>query len=165
MWSTFVNWQSIVSNFLLDKSLHRDMIVVNLSIPLGSFVGLLVTADLFDCFVLSQWLQFVYNIPVRNTHTCRLLCPGDLVRVAVPCVSQIAPRYGAATGFTQVSCDVLISEVFGMGRAAVQTYASIFMTIAFLTRTTHKELSWNKLGMQDPYYPLILGLAGVPTWQ
>jgi SAM-dependent methyltransferase len=123
-----------------------------------------IVADQFDCFVLTQTLQFIYNIRAAVQHAHRVLRPGGVLLATVPAVSRIAPRYGLKTDywrFTTASCLALFGEVFGAEQVIVRSYGNVLAGIAFLTGMAYEELSRSELETHDAYFPLIIAVRAV----
>jgi len=148
---------------------RRDVLDVNPSNLHATFVANLAAADaipsnLFDSFVLTQTLQFIYDTRACIRHAHRILCSGGILLVTVPCISRIAPRYGLQTDywrFTLASCSALFGEVFGHGQVTVNAYGNVLTTVAFLTGMAWEELSHHELEAHDPYYPIIITVRAV----
>ena len=123
-----------------------------------------VADDTFDCFVLTQTLQFIYDVRAAARHIARLLRPGGVLLLTVPSVSRVAPRYGLATDywrFTTASCLAVFEEAFGKGQVAVQSYGSVLAAVAFLAGMAQEELSPAELDAHDPYFPLLIAVRAV----
>src|SRR4051812_46169701 len=81
---------------------QREVLDNNPSNPRATIITDLTAADVvpansFDCFVLTQTLQFILDVPAALAHVERILRPGGVVLVTVPSVSRIVPRYGLET--------------------------------------------------------------------
>ena len=123
-----------------------------------------VASDQFDCFVLTQTLQFIYDVRGAARHIARILRPGGVLLLTVPSVSRVAPRYGLATDywrFTAASCSALFEEVFGKGQVSVQPYGNVLTAIAFLAGMAREELSTAELEAHDPFFPVVIGVRAV----
>jgi SAM-dependent methyltransferase len=123
-----------------------------------------IHADQFDCFVLTQTLQFIYDTRAALAHAHRILRPGGVLLVTVPSVSRIAPRYGLKTDywrFTVASCSALFGEVFGAEQVAVRSYGNVLAAIAFLTGMAYEELSRRELEAHDEHFPVIIAIRAV----
>ena len=151
---------------------QRDVLDINPSNSQATFIADLaaaeaVSSNLFDCFVLTQTLQFIYDTRSAIAHTCRILRPGGVLLATVPSVSRLAPRYGLATEywrFTPASCAALFGQVFGADQVTVHAYGNVLSAMAFLTGMAHEELSQSELETMDPYFPLIIAIRAVkPT--
>jgi SAM-dependent methyltransferase len=118
----------------------------------------------FDCFVLTQTLQFIYDVRAAIVQSHRLLKPGGVLLASVPVVSRIAPRYGLATDywrFTAASCARLFGDVFGGEHVTVSTHGNSFAGAAFLRGAAVEELPRRKLDAHDPYFPILVTVRAV----
>jgi Methyltransferase domain len=123
-----------------------------------------VPANLFDCFILTQTLQFIYDTPSAIAHAFRMLRPGGVLLATVPSVSRLAPRYGPATEywrFTPASCKALFGEVFGADQIVIQAHGNVLSAMAFLIGMAQEELSPTELETNDPYFPLVIAIRAV----
>ena len=137
---------------------RRATIVADLSAADG------VSDDAFDCIVLTQTLQFIFDVQSAVVHTRRMLKPEGVVLATVPSISRIAPRYGLTTDFwrlTAASCNRLFGGVFGADNVVVQPYGNVLTSIAFLTGLAAEELSTAELDKLDEYFPLIVTIRAV----
>jgi hypothetical protein len=123
-----------------------------------------VAADLFDCFVLTQTLQFIYDTRAAIGHAHRMLRSGGVLLVTVPAVSRIAPRYGLPSDywrFTTAACSRLFGDVFGAQQVAVRSYGNVLTSIAFMAGLAAEELRPRELALADPYFPLVVTVRAV----
>jgi len=123
-----------------------------------------VPANLFDCFILTQTLQFIYDTRSAIAHAFRMLRPGGVLLVTVPSLSRLAPRYGPATEywrFTPASCTALFGEAFGANQITIQAHGNVLSATAFLIGMAQEELSQAELEADDPYFPLIIAVRAV----
>ena len=121
-------------------------------------------SDVFDCFVLTQTLQFIFNMRAAVANTYRLLRPGGVVLVTVPSISRLAPRYGLEGDywrFTPASCRTLFAEHFGAEQVTVRSHGNVLTAIAFLTGMACEELTRRELDAHDEYFPLIVSVRAV----
>jgi SAM-dependent methyltransferase len=148
---------------------QRDVLDVNPSNPRATFVADLAGADaipsnLFDSFMLTQTLQFVYDTRACLRHAHRILRPGGVLLVTVPSISRVAPRYGLQSDywrFTPASCTALFGDEFGQGQVTVEAYGNVLTAVAFLTGMASEELSNRELDTNDPYFPIIVTIRAV----
>jgi SAM-dependent methyltransferase len=131
-----------------------------------------ITADLsaahdvadnqFDCFILTQTLQFIYDTRAALEHAHRILRPGGVLLATLPAVSRLAPRNGLTTDFwrfTPASCTALFEGVFGAGQVEVRAYGNLTSAIAFLAGAAVEELPPGQLDTRDDYYPVLIGVG------
>jgi SAM-dependent methyltransferase len=120
-----------------------------------------IDADRFDCFILTQTLQFIYDTRGALAHAHRILRPGGVLLVTVPSVSRIAPRYGLETDYwrlTGASCARLFGDVFGAENVHVHSYGNVLTAVAFLSGIASEEIPRAKLRTHDPYFPVIIAV-------
>jgi SAM-dependent methyltransferase len=123
-----------------------------------------VPADLFDCFILTQTLQFIYDTRAAVANAHRLLAPGGVLLVTLPVVARIAPRYGPEAEFwrfTAASCRRLFGDVFGATNVEVETHGNVLVDMAFLQGAALEEIPREKLDVNDPFFPLIATVRAV----
>ncbi|HET7601225.1 MAG TPA: methyltransferase domain-containing protein [Gemmatimonadales bacterium] len=146
-----------------------DVLDLNPANPLATIVGDLtvpgsVPADAFDCFVLTQTLQFIYDVRAAVAQAHRLLKPGGVLLATVPSVSRLAPVYGLEGDywrFTPASCAALFGEAFGPGAVSVRGYGNPRAAIAFLAGLAQEELPRRALEAQDDHFPVIVAARAV----
>jgi SAM-dependent methyltransferase len=123
-----------------------------------------VASDSFDCFVLTQTLQYVYDLLPALTHAHRILRPGGVLLATVPGISRITPGIGLNDEywrFTAASCRALVAAAFAGGTVTVQSYGNVLTAISFLAGISGEELSAQELEAHDPYYPVIIAVRAV----
>ena len=114
----------------------------------------------FDCAVVTQTLQYIFEVEgaVRGIH--RLLRPGGVALVTVPSVSRVARSAGLDGDFwrfTSASCARLFGNVFGE-EVAVRSCGNVLASIAFLLGMAEEELSTRELEDDDPYFPVLIAI-------
>lgn len=123
-----------------------------------------VPANTFDCFVLTQTLQMLYDLRAAVFHSHRMLKRGGVLLVTVPVTSRIIPGYGLDADywrFTAASCRRLFGDAFGESNIEVRPHGNVLSSIAFLAGMAAEELSPEDLDMTDPYHPLIISVRAV----
>jgi len=148
---------------------QRDVLDVDPANAQATLIADLAAADslpasLFDCFVLTQTLQFIYDTRAAVAHACRVLRPGGVLLATVPAISRIAPRYGLQTDywrFTAASCRALFETSFGPGQVSLESCGNVLTAMAFLAGMAQEELAPAELEASDPYFPLIITIRAV----
>lgn len=117
-----------------------------------------IPSDAFDCFVLTQTLQYVYDLPSAVAHAHRILRPGGTVLCSVPTVSRIDRRELAGDHWrlTAASCTRLFGDVFAGGDVEVRSHGNVLAAVAFLTGMAAEELSMRELRHDDPFFPVVV---------
>jgi len=122
-----------------------------------------IASDSFDCFVLTQTLQLIYDVRAAVVHAHRILRPGGVLLVTVPCISKIAWEPGASDcwRFTAASCSLLFGGCFGAENVSVRPYGNMLTAIAFLLGMAQEELSPKELDVHDESFPVIVGVRAI----
>lgn len=117
-----------------------------------------VPADTFDCFILTQTLQLIFDTPLAIAHAHRILRPGGVLLCTVPSVSRIIPGSSESDfwRFTCASCARLFGDVFPPEKVIVRSYGNVLTSIAFLTGMATEELRPRELEYDDQDFPLIV---------
>jgi SAM-dependent methyltransferase len=121
-----------------------------------------VPADRFDCFILTQTLQFVFDTRAALRHSCRILKPGGVLLATVPAVSRIDNTTGPDTDywrFTTASCQALFDEVFGRQGVRVRSYGNVTTAVAFLAGAAQEDLRAGQLDAFDEHFPVIVAVS------
>lgn len=139
-----------------------DVLDVDASNPLATIIADLAAADSvpderFDCFLLTQTLQLVYDTRSALIHAHRMLGPGGVLLATVPGITRVARGYPDYWRFTPAACAALFEEVFG-AEVEVRGYGNVLSAIAFLTGMAQQELSTRELEEMDPAFPVIIGV-------
>lgn len=149
-----------------DRVTQSDVLHYTEGNPKATIVADLTSAenipnDSFDCIILTQTLQMIYDVSaaIRNLH--RILKPGGVVLATSHGITPIARRegiddWGEYWHFTAQSSKRLFGEVFPEENVAVQTYGNVLTTISSLHGLGAAELEPEELDFCDPKYELIV---------
>ena len=142
---------------------HADVLDIDAKNPNATIVADLAARDAipsekFDCVILTQTLQFIYDLPAALRQLERTLKPGGILLCTVPSVSRISRRtlHTEYWRFTTAGCELLFGQVFGKGRVQVGSCGNVLSAIAFLTGMAAEELSSTELEEADPYFPVLI---------
>lgn len=110
-------------------------------------------AAAFDCFILTQTLQFIYDTRAAIQSAYHLLKPGGVLLATVPSVSRIDRDSADYWRYTAASCTRLFAERFGAENTTVKSYGNALTCIAFLAGIAHEELSHEELDKNEEPFP------------
>ncbi|MCO6436339.1 MAG: methyltransferase domain-containing protein [Phycisphaerae bacterium] len=114
----------------------------------------------FDCIILTQTLQHIYDSRAAMQTIERILAPGGTLLVSVPGISQISrydmQRWGDYWRFTSLALRRLLEEAFAPQQVEVQAFGNVLLATAFLQGLVVEDLPHDALGFNDPDYELIV---------
>jgi len=115
----------------------------------------------FDCIIITQTLQMIYDVEaaVKNLH--RILKPGGVVLVTSHGITRVARRegvddWGEYWHFTSQSKKHLFKPYFGAENTQVSTYGNVLSTISSLHGLSASELKSEEIDYCDPNYELLV---------
>lgn len=120
-----------------------------------------IDSDRFDCFLLVQTLQYIYDLSSAVRHAHRILRAGGVLLLTVPAVSRVDPALPDYWRFTATSCSALLAEAFPAKSVTIQSYGNVLTAIASLTGMAHEELSERELTKGDEFFPLLIAARAV----
>ena len=121
--------------------------------------------EAFDCIIVTQTLQFIYDMPKVVQQVHRALLPGGVALITVP---GIAPARGGSDyqcywSLTEDALSRLVGDVFGAAGVTVSTQGNLFAATAFLHGAALEETPIHKLRACDPAYPVIVAARAVKS--
>jgi SAM-dependent methyltransferase len=142
---------------------RSDVLDIDPTNPSATIVADLANADdvpseTFDCFILTQTLQYIYDLRSAVEHAHRILRPGGTLLCTVPTVSRIARREldSEYWRLTTAGCARLFGDVFAGGVVEVRARGNVLSAVAFLVGMAREELSSRELDRDDPFFPVIV---------
>jgi SAM-dependent methyltransferase len=119
-----------------------------------------VPSDSFDCMIVTQTLQFIYDVPAAVRHAHRLLKPGGVLLATFPGISKISrydmDRWGNFWSFTSGSARRIFEDVFSPGNVEIGVHGNVLAAIAFLHGLGTEELTEDELNHLDPDYEVMI---------
>jgi SAM-dependent methyltransferase len=115
-----------------------------------------IPSDTYDCFILTQVLQFIFDTRAAIAHAHRILTPGGVLLVTVPAVSRNDRHNTDYWRFTTHSCRALFATAFAADRIEVTAHGNVLTAMAFLTGMACEELTHDELAVEDELYPLLI---------
>lgn len=122
-------------------------------------------SDAFDCIILTQVLNLIYDpqAAIRTVH--RMLKPGGTALVTVPGLSRMTASadfgWGHCWGFTTISAGRMVREAFEGGRVELEGHGNVLSTVAFMHGLAAEELDEEELAHRDPEFDFLITLVAV----
>jgi SAM-dependent methyltransferase len=147
-----------------------DILMATDGNPEATIVGDLTNAphipdDTFDCAIVTQTLQFVYDVRAALSTLHRILAPGGVLLATVPGLTKISPIEDAEFGewwhYTGRSARRLAEETFGERNVEVETFGNVLTAAGFLYGLAASDLEPVELGAHDPLYEVVIGLRAL----
>ena len=138
----------------VDGSNERATVVADLA------DGDSLPSDAFDCFICTQTLTYIYDVPRALATIHRILRPGGILLATVPGISQMSPydrdRWGEYWRFTEQSLGRLLGESFGTENVRVEAYGNVLASMAFLQGLCVEDLRRDELDHRDQRYQMLV---------
>ncbi len=119
-----------------------------------------IPSNAFDCIILTQTLQFIYDVRAAIHTLERILKPGGVLLTSSHGISQISrydmDRWGDYWRFTTLSMRRLLAEVFPEECISVEACGNVLTALASLHGVLADELSLAELEYRDPDYELLV---------
>ncbi len=116
----------------------------------------------FDCFLLNQTLQLIFDVRAALAHAHRILRPDGVLLLTVPVTSKIcAPPLTDLWRFTPAAVTRLLEEGFGPGQVNVKGHGNVLAQVAFLEGIAAEDLTEEQLAEDDEMFPLIVSARAV----
>lgn len=117
---------------------------------------------------MPQTLQFVSDPRAAAEQVFRILAPGGVLLLTVPCIGKIGrgelPQ--DRWRFTELGCRTLLEPTFGSNAVVTRGYGNVASAMAFLDGLATEDLSRQELDFVDDAYPIIVtarAVKGLPT--
>ncbi|MDP9347353.1 MAG: class I SAM-dependent methyltransferase [Actinomycetota bacterium] len=162
--STYTEWYGG------EKVRRGDVLYASEGNPEATIVGDLTTgaglpSEVFDCFICTQTLPFIYDVRSAATGCCGLLKPGGVLLATLPGISQISREdrhcWGDYWRFTTDSARRLFEEAFGPGPVEVTSHGNVLAAAGFLYGFAAEDMSEAELATQDPDYEMLITVRAV----
>ena len=151
--------RNVATSDVLDVSAdnHNATIIADLADAPG------VRDDAFDCVILTQTLQYVYDAPAAMRTLHRILAPGGTLLMTVPGITPVSDetddlRNSRYWCFTVPSVTRLAADAFPGECIEVESHGSVLAAISFLHGIGRSELRMEELDANDRDFPLVVTL-------
>lgn len=144
---------------------HVAVLNVHPGNPKATIIDDLTIADniangSFDCLVLPQTFQFIYDFRSAIKHCERILKPKGILLATLSGISQISrydmDRWGEYWRFTSLSTSLLFAEFFPESNVRVQAHGNVLTAIGLLQGIASAELTKSELDFMDPDYEVLI---------
>jgi SAM-dependent methyltransferase len=152
-------------SFGAERVTHVDVLHVAERKPAVTIIGDLQTGDglspeSFDCVILTQTLQCIFDVGGALRTAERILVPGGSLLITAPGISKISrydmDRWGYYWSFTSASMARLIAAAFRDAEVEIESPGNVLSAIAFLHGLGAAELCDDELEHDDPDYPVLV---------
>jgi SAM-dependent methyltransferase len=124
-----------------------------------------IASDSFDCIILTQTLQFIYDFRGALRHVTRILKPGGVLLATMSGISQISrydmDRWGEFWRFTTLSAQRLFEEFFPSDCIQIKPHGNVLAATALLQGLASRELRQEELDFDDRDYELMITVRAV----
>jgi glycosyltransferase involved in cell wall biosynthesis len=115
----------------------------------------------FDCIIITETLQMIYDVRAAVATLERILRPGGVVLATFPGMTQIDDGDAWCWGFTVRSARRLFAEAFGEDNVEIEARGNVLAATAFLHGISAEELTPEEIDHPDPNYPISIHVRAV----
>jgi SAM-dependent methyltransferase len=117
-----------------------------------------VPDDVYDCFIMTQVLQYIPDLHAAIAETYRILKPGGTVLITVPFLTRLDDNRSANDFWrlTPNSLRMLLQKHFAAEHFEISTMGSVLAGTAFWIGLAQEDLRSRHLDHHDPQYPLVI---------
>jgi len=152
-----------------DQVTRYDALHVEEGYPQASIVADLsdapqIPSNSFDCIILTQTLQLIFDLraTIRTVH--RILKPGGVVLATIPGITQTNDRDWSTYwywSFTPLAGRRLFEEAFKPDGIHIDIYGNILAAISLLHGLAAEELTEQELAFTESGYEVTIGLRAM----
>jgi SAM-dependent methyltransferase len=152
-----------------DRVTASDVLHVVEGNPKATIVADLTQADhipskIFDCIIMTQTLQLIYDVreAIKTLH--RILKSGGVLLATFPGISQTTDKEWGdywCWNFTAKSARQLFGEFFSSENVKIDTFGNVLTAISFLHGIATEELRPEELDYRDPGYEVSITVRAV----
>lgn len=111
----------------------------------------------FDCIILTQTLQYIYEAPRALDTLQRILRPGGVLLLTVPALSKV-DRDERREGWYWLVTAAGLRRLLGAGwtDVSIETYGNVLSAVSFLHGVAAEELTRPELMARDECYQVVV---------
>jgi SAM-dependent methyltransferase len=150
--------------------LHVDLKKPGVTIVADLSQGDQIPSEAFDCFIMTQTLQYIFNIEAAIKTIYRILKPGGVLLATFPGICPLAhkgylerltEKWEDHWRFTRRSAQRIFSEIFPPQNVSVAAHGNVLAAISFLHGLAVEELRQEELDYQDANYEVLITVRAV----
>lgn len=146
-----------------------DILHIDLSNPTATIVGDLgvpgvLPGETFDCVILTQTLQYVFDLQVAMKQVARSLRPGGVALITVPGLAPVCPdqwKDNFYWRFTEQSLRRVLEDAFEPTQVSVRSYGNIYAATFFLHGAAVEEAAARKLVPEEAEFGVVITARAV----
>jgi len=124
-----------------------------------------IPSNTFDCFIITQTLQFIYDVHSAVNTIHRTLKHGGTMLASLPCVSPICrydmDRWGDYWRFTSAACRRLFGDIFGNENIEIKAFGNVLVCTSFLYGLASQDLTQKELDFYDRDYEFLICIKAI----
>lgn len=119
-------------------------------------------SEAFDCIILTQTLQYIFDLGKAIANLHRSLAPGGVLLLTVPAITPVRTRDMTwYWSFTDLAIARLLETYFPGPQAETQSFGNLRTATAFLYGLGATELGARDLDHVDPDYQMLVTARAV----
>ena len=113
-----------------------------------------IPSGVYDCFILTETLQYIYHYREAIYHCHRLLKPGGCLLLTVPTFSPVDGELADLEQwrFTENSCRKFLEDEFIGGSVDIRSHGNYYSCMAFLAGLSIEDLRVSELNSHSPSF-------------
>ncbi|MGQ3685780.1 MAG: glycosyltransferase family 2 protein [Candidatus Loosdrechtia sp.] len=123
-----------------------------------------VPSDAYDCIIVPQELQAIYEIKDALVTLHRILKPGGVLLATLPGISKKGKDEQSKRrlwSFTTLSARRLFEEVFPVFHLTVESFGNVLASVALMHGLKATDLKPEELVYNDPQYQILITVRAV----
>lgn len=155
-----------LKRFGADQVSRREILDIDPQNRLATIVADLAKAEhipshTYDCMILTQTLQLIYDLQSAVGHVYRILKPGGVVLITIPGISHFPHKTMRFWSFTENSLRRLLEEEFSKDNIHIETHGNVWVASAFLYGMGLGEIKKEVCDYRDPDYQFLITARAV----
>ncbi len=149
-----------------DEVTVSDVLDIDASNPRATVVTDLASADSvpdesYDCFLLTETLQYIFELERAIGHAHRILRRGGVLLATAPSLSPLDSELGGVEcwRFTPAAFERLFRPVFGEDNVEVSAYGNFAGCLAWLTGLATEDLPEGALAEKSDHFLQNVGVC------